>query len=142
MASGNGSRDRGTKWLRWIARVWSLPIIVWALLFVVGYASDWATGGAGDPYAVEDYPFTEALAPIFMLVSSLGLGIAWRWERWGGLIAAVFQLAALTVLLLYRPITHDFPRSGIPYLLWLIVTIPAILFLVCWRRSRQGTYQE
>ena len=143
MANENGSRDRGTKWMRWIARVWSFPLIVFALLFVVGSVWSWATTGtAADPYAVEGYPLTEALAPVFLLVSILGLGIAWRWERWGATLSAVFQLAALTALLIYRPIARDFPRSGIPYLLWLIVTIPAILFLACWWRSRQNQYQE
>ena len=136
MAKENGSRDRVTKWIRWIARIWSLPIVVYAVLMLVGYAWNWATGGVTDPYAVEDYPPIENLPPIFMLLSILGLGLAWRWERLGGMIAIVFQLSALAVLLIHRSLAQDFPRSAIPYLLWVIVTIPGVLFLVCWRRSR------
>jgi membrane-anchored protein YejM (alkaline phosphatase superfamily) len=136
MAKGNGSRDRVTEWIRWIARIWSLPIVVYALLMLVGYAWNWATTGVADPYAVEDYPPTENLPPVFMLLSVLGLGVAWRWERLGGMIAIVFQLAALAVLLIHSPLARDLPRSAIPYLLSVIVTIPGLLFLVCWRRSR------
>lgn len=136
MTKGNGSRERVTKWIRWIARVWSFPLIAGALLVFAGNVWSWVSKGVADPYAVESYAAIEALPPILLFVSILGLGIAWRWEQWGGTIAAVFQLATLAVLLLYSPIARDFPRSGIPYLLWLIVTIPAILFLVCWWRSR------
>jgi hypothetical protein len=136
MVEVNSSRDRVTKWMRWVARIWSLPILVYALLLLVGYAWNWATLGVADPYAVEDVPFTEALPPILMLLSVLGLGLAWRWERWGGLVVIVFQLAALALLLVQTPLTRDFPRSALPYLLSLIVTIPGLLFLACGWRAR------
>ena len=137
MTKGDNSRSWVTKWMRWIARIWSFPIIVYSLLMFVGYAWSWVTTGVADPYAVEDYPFIEALPPILMFLSVLGLGIAWRWERLGGTITIVFQLAALSVLAIHRPITHDFPRSAVPYLLSMIIASPGILFLVCWRRSRK-----
>ena len=96
----------------------------------------WFLLGVADPYAVEGYPSIEALPPIFMFLSVLGLGIAWRWERLGGMIVIVFQLAVLSLLLIHSPLTHDFPRLAVPYLLSMIVTIPGVLFLVCWWRSR------
>ena len=136
MAKGNGSRDRVTRRMRWIARIWSLPIMALALLVLAGYAWNWVTMGVADPYAVEDYPPIEALPPILMFLSILGLGIAWRWERLGGTIVLVFQLATLSLLLILRPLTQDFPRFAVPYLLSMIVTIPGVLFLVCWWRSK------
>ena len=136
MAQGNASRDRVTKRMRWIARIWSLPIMALALLVLAGYAWNWLTMGVADPYAVEDYPPIEALPPILMFLSILGLGIAWRWERLGGTIVLVFQLATLSLLLILRPLTQDFPRFAVPYLLSMIVTIPGVLFLVCWWRSK------
>jgi hypothetical protein len=136
MEKVNGGHDRATKWIRWIARIWSLPLIVYALLLLVGYAWNWVTIGVADPYAVEDYPPIEALPPIFMFLSVLGLGIAWRWERLGGTIVVVFQLAALLVLCIHSPLTRDFPRLAVPYLLSMIVTIPGVLLLVCWWRSK------
>ena len=137
MANVSEPDDRVTKWIRWIARIWSSPIIVYALIMLTGYAWNWVTIGKADPYAVEGYPLVEALPPILMFLSVLGLGIAWRWEGLGGAITLVFQLAALIVLLIQRPITDDFSRSAIPYLMSMVIAIPGILFLVYWLRSRR-----
>jgi hypothetical protein len=135
--------DRVTKWIRRIARIWSSPIIVYSLLMLIGYAWNWVTIGKADPYTVEGYPLVEALPPMLMFISVLGLGIAWRWEGLGGAIAFVFQVATLLLLLIQRPLTQDFSRSVIPYLMSLVITIPGFLFLVCWRRSkRMPTFQN
>jgi membrane-anchored protein YejM (alkaline phosphatase superfamily) len=142
MTKRNDRHNRITQWLRWGARVWSFPIIAYALLMASGYTWNWVTTGVADPYAVEDVSFIETLPPIFMFLSVVGLGIAWRWERLGGTITVVFQLAALAVLLIDRPITHafthDFPHSAIPYLMSMVVTIPGVVFLICGGRSRKG----
>jgi hypothetical protein len=143
MTNVSDTDDRATKWIRRIARIWSSPIIVYSLLMLIGYAWNWVTIGIADPYTVEDYPLIEALPPILMFLSVLGLGIAWRWEGLGGAIALVFQLATLLLLLIQRPLTQDFSRSVIPYLMLLVITIPGILFLVCWWRSRRTpTFQN
>jgi hypothetical protein len=135
--------DRVTKWIRRIARIWSSPIIVYSLLMLIGYAWNWVTIGKADPYTVEGYPLVEALPPMLMFISVLGLGIAWRWEGLGGAITLVFQVATLLLLLIQRPLTQDFSRSVIPYLMSLVISIPGILFLVCWRRSRRmPTFQN
>jgi hypothetical protein len=104
---------------------------------LTGYAWNWVTTGVADPHAVEDYPPIEALPPIVMFLSVLGLGVAWRWERLGGAMTLVFQLAVLSLLLIQIPITRDFPRSVFPYLMSLIVAVPGGLFLVCWWRSKE-----
>ncbi len=141
MENGNGSRERVTKRIRWIARIWSLPLIAGALVVAIGWTWSWLTG-VTDPHAVEGNPPTEALAPIFLVVSVAGLGMAWRWERLGVTVVTLFQLAALVALLIHSPPTHDFPRMVVPYLLWMIVTIPGLLFLACWWRSRQAATSE
>ena len=133
---GSDSRDRLTKWIRWIARIWSVPIIVGALLFLAGAAWNLATTGVADPNAVEGYPWTEALPPILMFLSIVGLGIAWRWQRLGAILALVFQLAVMVTLLIQTPLAQDFPRTAMPYLLWIIVTIPGVLFFAAWWRSK------
>ena len=137
MTNVSDTGDRATKWIRWIARIWSSPIIVYSLIMLTGYAWNWVTIGKADPYAVEGYPLVEAVPPILMFLSVLGLAIAWRWEKLGGVLALIFQLATLLVLLIQRPITQDFSRSAIPYLMLVVVAIPGILFLVAWRRSRR-----
>ena len=118
--------------LRWVARIWSAVVIGFILLMLVGYAWNWVTTGTADPYAVEGYPPIENLPPLFMFLSVIGLGIAWRWEGLGGVITIVFQLATLLLLLIYWPITHD-PR---PYFPLMMIAIPGILFIVCWWQSR------
>jgi hypothetical protein len=85
---------------------------------------------------MEKIPFIEILPPLFMCLSVLGLGIAWRWERLGGTISIVFQLAVLLALCIHSPLTRDFPRMAVPYLLSVIVAVPGALFLVCWWRSK------
>lgn len=130
--------DGVTMWIRWIARIWSAVIVAVALFVVAGYALSWITTGTADPYAAEDYPFIENLPPLFMLLSVLGLGIAWRWEGVGGAVALVFSLATLPILLVHWPIAHDFPRYLVaPYGVWLVVAVPGVLFLVCGWRSRK-----
>jgi hypothetical protein len=135
MTKDNGNRNKITKWIRRIARIWSFPIILYALLMFIGYTWSWMATGVADPYAVEDYPPIEALPPILMFLGILGLGIAWRWERLGGAINLFFQISVLLVLLITRPITQDFSRSAIPYLFSVVTAIPGILFLIYWWRS-------
>ncbi len=137
MTNISDTGDRTTKWIRRIARIWSAPIIVYSLMMLTGYAWNWVTIGKADPYAVEGYSFVEGLPPILMFLGVLGLGIAWRWERLGGAINLVFQLAVILLLLITRPITHDFLRSAVPYLMSIVIAIPGILFLVYWWRTRK-----
>ncbi len=137
MTNVSDTGDRATKRIRWIARIWSFPIIVYSLIMLTGYTWNWVTIGKTDPYAVEGYPLIEALPPILMFLSILGLVIAWRYERLGGSITLVFLFAVLTLLLIQRPINHDFYRSAIPFLMSMVIAIPGILFLVCWWRSER-----
>jgi len=69
--------------LRWIARIWSIVIIVFTLIMLIGYAVNWVQTGMADPHAMEDYPAIENLIPLTLILSVLGLGIAWRWEGLG-----------------------------------------------------------
>ncbi len=137
MTNVSDTGDRATKWIRWIARIWSFPIIVYSLIMFTGYTWNWLTTGTADPYAVEDYPLIEALPPILMFLSVLGLGIAWRWERLGGAISLLFLLATLVSLLSQGPTAQDFYRLAIPFLMSLVIAIPGILFLVYGWRSRK-----
>ena len=127
--------DKITKRIRWVARIWSIPIIAYALIMFIGYTVNWITTGVADPYAVEGYPFIENLPPIFMFVSILGLVIAWFNEKLGGIINIIFCLATLPILLIHWPIPQDF-RYAVPYILLIIIVIPGMLFLICWWRCQ------
>jgi hypothetical protein len=143
MTNVSDTGDRATKRIRWIARIWSFPIIVYSLIMLTGYAWNLVTIGKADPYTVEGYPLIEALPPILMFLSVLGLGIAWRNEGLGGAITLVFLFAVLLLLLIQRPTDQDFYRSAIPFLMSMVIAIPGILFLVYWWRSkRMPTFQN
>ncbi|MCD6291760.1 MAG: hypothetical protein J7M34_14790 [Anaerolineae bacterium] len=131
-------RDRITTRMRWTARAWSIPIIAYVLLMLIGYAWDWVTLGTPDPYAVKGYPPIEALPPILMFLSVLGLGVAWRWELAGGMVTVAFLLATILLLIIRTPITRNFPYSAIPYVLSAIIAIPGVLFLICGWRAKKG----
>ena len=138
MPNTNDAGDRTTKRIRWIARIWGIPLLAFAAIMVIGYAWSWITTGTADPYAVEDYPPIENLPPILALLSIVGLGLAWRWEGVGGAIAVVCSLASLPVLLIHWPISEDFSRYLVaPYGLWMVIVVPGVLFLICWRRSKK-----
>jgi len=115
--------------LRWIARIWSIIIILFTLIMVIGYAVNWVKTGTVDPHAMKDYPAIENLIPITLILSVLGLGLAWRWEGLGGVINIGFYLANAAVhfwIISPRPY---------PYLIAIALPIPGILFLVCWWMS-------
>ena len=138
MANADKSGKANIRWIRWITRIWGGMVLLVALFIFAGYASNWVTNGEADPYTAEDYPRIENLPPLLMFVAALGLGIAWRWEGLGGAITVISQLVTLPVLLVHWPISEGFPRYLVaPYGLWMIVTIPGVLFLVCWWRSRE-----
>ncbi len=139
MQNVNDVDDRPTTWIIcWITRIWGALLVICALFILIGYAWNWVTTGEADPHAGTDYPPIENLPPLFSLLSILGLGVAWRWEGLGGAIAVIFSLATLPLLLIHWPIAEGFPRYLVaPYGVWMIITIPGILFLVCWRQSRK-----
>jgi hypothetical protein len=73
MANTGHGADRATKWIRWIARIWSIVIIGITLVMIIAHAI------MPEPNAT-DYPPIENLLPLAMCLSVAGLGLAWRWE--------------------------------------------------------------
>jgi hypothetical protein len=143
MPNVNEVGDRTTQRIRWIARIWGAILIAFTLVMLIGYTWNWVTTGEADPYTVEDYPPIENLPPLFGLLSVVGLGVAWRWEGIGGAIAIVFNLTGLLVLLIHWPIAYDFPRYLVaPYGTWVLITIPGILFVTCWWRSKKRAISQ
>lgn len=128
--------DRPRKWFLWVARIWSLPIIIFVLIFTIGTIWSELTNAPPDPYLVEDTTFIESLPPVFLGISALGLALAWRWERFGGIFSLVFSAAAVVTLLIQGFTMDEFSRVLIPILLVLIVLIPGILFVIYGMRSK------
>jgi len=117
--------DRATRWMRRVARVWSLAVIGVVLAVVVAHL---IVPGPGEA----DYPPVENLLPLAMCLSVAGLGVAWRWEGLGGAINVGFFLVNVGLYWLLRG--KFFPLWGLAPLSLAIV--PGVLFLACWWRSR------
>ena len=60
--------------LRRIARIWSIIIIVFTLIVLIGYAVNWVKTATADPHAIKNYPPVENLIPLTIVLSVLGLG--------------------------------------------------------------------
>jgi len=137
MNNKNVEREGTTRRIRWIARIWSVPIIAYALLMLSGYVWDYLTLGTPDPYAVDDVQLIEALPPILMFISAISLGLAFRWERIGGWITLGLQLVIVILLFVRNPTFDGFPRTTFPYLLVLVIAFPATLFILDWRQTNR-----
>ena len=130
MNETSSTPNQGPRRIRLAARIWSVPLIIIALFITGGNIWSWLTNAPPDPYAVENASFWETLPPILLALSILGLALAWRWEKMGGILSIAFAAAAAVVLLFERSGSGDLSRDLIPYLLTLVVIIPGILFLL------------
>jgi len=109
--------------LRWIARIWSLVIFVFALIIIF----------SPDPYATgEPIPVTDYVLLGLWGVSVVGLLVAWQWELLGALIA----IGALVLRdLLYLVFRGDWVLNFM--LIWAAFLPPAIMFLLVWRMEKK-----
>ena len=114
--------SRSEKIIRWIARIWSILIFVFALLRIF----------VPDPYATEPVPASDWFLLSLWGMAILGLLIAWRWELIGGIItiATMFVRELIWVVL-----KGDWLVNFL--IIWFIVVPPAILFLVAWGLERK-----
>ena len=107
------------KILRWILRVLSGIIILFLLFMFIGenFGSE-----SGDPLT------TNAIIQLSVTaIGLIGLGLAWKWELPGGIIA----LVAFIVLAIINPVILKAPLMYI----WPII---AILFIVLWAISKNA----
>ena len=72
---------RGTRWMRWIARVLaSVAGALWLFVFLISLVAEVISGG-GPPPLNEGMVLTE-----LVIILATGAAIAWRWEGIGGII--------------------------------------------------------
>ena len=115
----------------WTARIWGLLILIITILVIVSHiiALDTQPG---------TYPPAENLIPASILVSVVGLGLAWKWKLAGALInLGFFSLS----LLIYWAINGQFLPLPVVLVLSPIYN-PGILFLVCWQVTRTSDANE
>jgi hypothetical protein len=125
MPSSADRADVTTRRLRLVARIWSVIIIGITLVMAVAHIV------VPEPVA-EDYPPIENILPVIMVLSVLGLALAWRWEAVGGAINVGLFVADLGLYWIIRG--KPFPLRAMP--VFSAVVVPGLLFLVCWWRTR------
>jgi hypothetical protein len=113
-----------------VARVWSVIVIVFAILILIGELAF--------PHTGEDYPPIENLLPVLMMLSVASLGLAWKSELLGGILNIVFFLANYVLYWVIN--ARPFPLNGLAILS--LAVVPGILFVISWRRSRPVSTPE
>ncbi len=124
MGTGSSRGSRVVRILRWIARIWSLVVLVVALLIVI----------LPDRYAVGHVPLTDWVLLSFYWIAILGLLTAWRWEALGGALAIAAVLGRAVAFYIIRGVWPlDLSTLSI---LAVVFVLPGILYLVCCGMSR------
>ena len=116
-------RTKSYKELRWILRGLSGLIIVFSLFMFIGESLDSPSSEPRSANSILQLSITG--------IGLIGLGLAWKWELTGGIIA----LAAFVGLAIINPSTLQ------PSLL-LLYPFTAILFIVLWAISRNTTVKN
>lgn len=109
------NQDRKFLVLRWVARIWSIPAIFFAVNEILFPSSE---------NVVEEGWFTWATV-MLMFLSVVGLLVAWWKERIGG-------WASLGILVLFFVFYWVDASEFFPGWIWLVgfVALPAVLFLI------------
>jgi hypothetical protein len=121
----------GTKVIRWIARVLSIPPVVFYLLFLIGHLVGWE--GIG-PIAMRDL-ICLILLVLFTSIMAVMLIIGWKWEGIGGIVTT------LCGIILYAALAIGVKRNG-PHIATIVnvpFLLPGLLFLYTWFRARKET---
>jgi len=124
-------REKAINALCSTARIWGLLILVITMLVIISHiiAPDTEPGS---------YPPEENLIPAAIVISVLGLAVAWKWKLVGALINIGFFVLNL---LIYWVINGHF--LALPVILVLSpIYIPGILFLLCWFLTRNRQENE
>jgi len=136
MDDSNSNYERTTNLIRKIARIWSIVIIALTLFILIAEII-----GTFVPVQSmnEPYPWYENLIPLSLVLSVVGLAIAWRWEGFGSVLCVFFVIATYVMYLAF--VRSDRGIYIVPIIL-LPILIPGILFLVSWLRSDRVSKQS
>ena len=123
--------DKGARYIkitRRVARIWGGIIIALVALIAV-----MEIFGSSD-LELDPYPWWENLMPLSILISAIGLAIAYRREGLGGAIAVTFVFVNLGLYLLTG-------REAVMMVVMIMlpIVIPGVLYLVCWKLEKRGS---
>jgi hypothetical protein len=119
---------RPVKTLRWIARVWSLLLLLLAL--AVTLTPPMLDGTQAPAPVPEPTPVIEYVALGAYALAVLGLLLAWRWELVGGIISILGVI--LHDILFYISVGFAAQYLAGNLIVGLAFILPAALFITCW----------
>ena len=126
MSSNSSKRSVISSRIRDVARIWSILVWLLALILVVG------SRNLPSSSSLVNAPL-DILIPLSLMISLIGLGIAWRWEGWGILINFTGYLAILPIYwLLHQEWIHFSIMVGLSP-----VILPGVLHAVSWILSKK-----
>ncbi|MEI6697319.1 MAG: hypothetical protein WCO13_14790 [Bacteroidota bacterium] len=112
--------NRNLKILRWVARIISLPLIVFIGIQIFFPESK----------RTQALPTIEQIMIWFFPIGYfVGLVISWKWDLIGGIIS----LIGLVATIVYRP---DL------FFMALVLAIPAVMFILYWYLSKKTLYNK
>jgi hypothetical protein len=129
----NSDFQKKTNTIRKIARIWSLVIIAFSLIILIGVI----IGAWMNPEANNSYPWYENLLPLALFLAVVGLALAWRWEVFGSVLCIICIFANYVMYVAF--IRSERGIYVVP-LISLPVLIPGILFLISWFRTKRITH--
>ena len=120
----NPNVDKITHSLRGVARVWSILVWILALFLILGTLFR-------PPSSEQVYAPIDNLIPALLIVSLIGLVVAWRWEGWGTLINIGAYLA---IVPLYWILHRAWIHPGV-MVAFSPVILPGIFYAAAWWRA-------
>jgi hypothetical protein len=162
MTTVQATKDNATKWLHWIARGTSLLAGAIALLVISSVASEWvlkialnvcqptlesggpssytlclhlvgAMGGWAEEIAASPWPLEGTILAGLLLITVVGVLIAWIREGIGGTLLVVGAI----VLSAFSYVTAEHGKAWNTLFMSGLFLAAGILFLVCWRQSEE-----
>jgi len=116
-------QDKKTKIIRWIARIWSILVLIFAIALLITQL-----------FADSDETPTTLYWVLFGLwfTAVLGLVAGWRWEIAGSVIA-ITALISREMAVFY--LSGEFLVGF--WMVWLPIIPPAVLYILAWREENK-----
>ena len=121
--------QKTTRIIRWIGRAWAALMVTFMLFMFIAHIIEDGIGPA------LNFSLRDSTMMVSMVISVLGLALAWKWERLGGILALGGMVA---FYILDFAFTGTFPRGPV----FLIIAFPGVLFLLSSLETRDASIKE
>lgn len=121
--------QKTTRIMRLIARIWAGVMLAFMLFMFIAHIIEDGIGPA------LDFSPRDSLMMVSMVLSVLGLALAWKWERPGGILTLASMAAFYIINFAFD---GNFPRGPV----FLIIALPGVLFILSSLESQEEVTEE